>query len=251
MGTSYILGLIYRLIFTLLIFYTFLFANDYIERLGVVKGGTFILLKPNKDAKKLVRLYDGQTVIIAGEENNYYKVKINNYRYGFVQKKYITFKNVLKDSGTIYEEKKVVSNIKTILTKFNKKLSDAEYFKTLGVIPQFLFHDYKLNGTNFNLELIYKCKKIDNTLHNKIGNDKYKLNKIVDKLIYLLFYNMQLIQNDMYEIRILTNKDGSLKPYVAYRLKPNYERDMSVLQEDLSRFVDMYTNIKEPFKECP
>jgi hypothetical protein len=228
-------------------------CSEYIERLGVVKENCVVMKNPIVKGKKILSLRKNQTVIISGEVGNYYKIKLNNYSYGYVAKTLIEFKNVLEEDKYKYSLKKLKYNIQHILERFNKKLSSADYFKINGNIPQLLFNSCYIEKHNLVVELIYSCNKKNKqaTVENDIN-----MENIVEQLIEVIFFKMKEIPAPSYSIEILVG-DGKhenlYKDYVAYHYKPSGEvyGPLMKLEEEFKRNLKISKKSKDVFRECP
>jgi hypothetical protein len=229
------------------------YCSEYIERLGIVKENCAVIKNPIVKGKRLLNLRKNQTVIISGEVGNYYKIKLNNYSYGYVAKTSIEFKNVLEEDKYKYSLRKLKYNIKHILERFNKKLSSADYFKINGNIPQLLFNSCYIEKQNLVVQLIYSCNK-----KNKKATVKKTINmeNIVQQLIEVIFFKMKEIPEPSYRIEILIG-DGKyenlFKDYVDYQYEPSGETYGSLmkLEEEFKKNLKITKKNKDVFKECP
>jgi hypothetical protein len=228
-------------------------SSEYIERLGIVKENSFITKKASNNSEKLLNLRKNETVIICGEEGNYYKIKLNNYSYGYVAKKNIELKNVIKEEKYVYSLKKLKYNIKHILDRFNEKIINTDYYKINGNIPHLTLNRCYIEKQNLIVELIYSCNN-KNKKNTVINNNE--ISNIMNQLIEVIFYKMIEISMISYRIDIMikdSRYDNLFTDYIVYRYKPSGKTTGTLdgLEKEFKRNLQMSRKTKEIFKECP
>lgn len=255
MATSYISDLMCKLLtlFFFLSSMSVVFSETYIERLGIVKEDCYVVKNPSNNTEKLVKLRKNQTIVISGEKGNYYRIQLNNYTSGYVNKIYIAFKNVLKDEKYTYSLKKIKYDIRNILDKFNKKIRSADYYKIYGNIPQLSLYRCYIEDRSLVVELIYKCDKRKEVGAIKISEE---ISNIMNKLIEVIFYKMIEISMLSYRVEILAvdNKyDNLFKDYIVYRYSPSGKSKgtLNELENDFWENLSTTKKLREVFKECP
>lgn len=255
MAILYTLDLMYKLfvIFFFMMFLSLAYSSEYVERLGIVKENCAVIKTPVSKGEKLLNLRKNQTILISGEVGNYYKIKLNNYSHGYVAKRFIEFKNVLKEDKHKYSIKKLTYNIKHILEKFNKKISSAEYFKINGNIPQLLFNSCYIENQSLIVELIYSCSKKNksNTVKNNIN-----MENIVNQLIEVIFFKMIEVPVPSYSIEVLVKDskyDNLYNNYLVCHYKPSKKvyGSLMELEEEFKKNLKISKKPKDIFKECP
>jgi hypothetical protein len=228
-------------------------SSEYIERLGIVKENSYVTKESSVNSGKLLNLHKNETVIICGEEGNYYKIKLNNYSYGYVAKKNIELKNVIKEDKYEYSLKKLKYNIKHILDRFNEKISNADYYKINGNMPHLALNRCYIEKQNLIVELIYSCS-------NKNRKDTVKNNKeisnILNQLIEVIFYKMIEISMISYRIDIMIRDSryaNLFRDYIVYHYKPSGKTTGTLdgLEKEFKRNLQISRKTKETFKECP
>jgi hypothetical protein len=251
----YILDLIYKILLILIFlnFFTIAFSKDYIERLGIVVKDSYILDSPSENAKKIVRVHKNQTVVISGEMGNFFKVELNNYTSGYVNKLAVKYKNVIKDENYSYSLKKIQYDVKNILNKFDRKLSNADFYKIYGNIPQLNLNRCYIDNQSLIVEIVYSCNKTNRGINKRINSE---MSSIIKKLIEVIFYKIVETSMNSYKIIVLARDhkyDNLYKDYVEYTYYPveKMEESLKELEKTFWDNVIVTTNTKKIFEECP
>lgn len=230
----YISGSMYKNFFIIILLLSFFISTAYsdnssvtVEIRGTINHSKVRVKKqPDKSARNVRTLYKNAKVVVIGEEGDWYKIKINNIRNGYVLKKYVDFLSTLKKENKKipYEKNKALLEVKSLIERFNLNLSESMYYEKEKLIPYIAYMGYNFKKNSFKIKIHYKIKNIMGTdssvnLPNPFQND-------ILSLIEVMFFKMMLYKTDLYVIDVYVNSDksDSLKKYAEITYKNNPER---------------------------
>ena len=225
-----------------------------LEVLGTIIGDKIYIRKePSFSSEKVRRVYDRQNVIITGKKGDWFMVKISNYREGYVHKKNIEYKNILKKERPGFDLKKLNYDLRALVNKFNNKVTTSEYFNKSGYKPDINLDVCLFKGKTLTVKLKYNCEFKDDVMLP--DNSDNPLQDIMVSLLNIVILKMSLIQADKYIINIYTDyqndRISEAKEYAIIELDsdknvPSYNNSSLTIKD-----ANISMNYEELFATCP
>ncbi len=182
--------------------------------------------RPDISSRTVRTLYKNAKVVVIGEDGDWYKIKINNVRNGYVLKKYIDFKSTLKKENkrVPYKKRRAILEVKALIERFNLNLSESMYYEKEKLVPNLAYMDSFVNKDKFKVKIHYRVKNIMGT--DSSVNLPNPFQDVMLSFIEVLFFKMMLYDSDIYEIDIFVNSDktDSLKKYAKLEYKKDNKK---------------------------
>ncbi|MGA1861354.1 SH3 domain-containing protein [Deferribacter thermophilus] len=228
-------------------------SKKYVEFLGKVKRTTYVYKEPSLSSKKLRVLYEGFKIIIIQDYNNdWYLIKYNNVKTGYVLKKYVEIKNTLKKEVKRgpYQLKKIEIDLDSLIKRYNFYMKESKYYLETGYVPVFKFESITKKGDTLEVKLVY-------TLDVKDGVKKIDINNpfqdVLKQLIEVIFFKMFVEEAKSYVIKIYEYKDNKKVEYVKLRYQYNDNKYFEIKNYDgkIWDYIESTLDINLLFKTLP
>lgn len=173
--------------------------------------------KPDQKSKRVKTLWRGAKVVVLSAKGDWYKIKTNNVRTGYILKKYVDFKSTLKKENKRVSPqlRKARLDIKSLINRFNVNMNESMFFEKEGIIPYVEYVQTKYTKSKVSVELRYMGKNSKGP-GNEIDQAN-PFNGMMKSLMEVVFFKMMIVQADTYEISIetydYTEDNKKLKPY--------------------------------------
>jgi uncharacterized protein YgiM (DUF1202 family) len=253
----------YKKIVLFICFLIFCYGSIYadnssvtVETRGTVNHSRVKVKKRPDMASRTVRtLYKNAKVVVIGEEGDWYKIKVNNVRNGYVLKKYIDFLSTLKKENkkVPYEKRRAILEVKALIERFNLNLIESMYYEKEKLVPNFAYMGSTINKKLFKVKIHYKVKNIvDKDSNINLPNP---FQNVILSFIEVMFFKMMTYESDKYEIDIYVSSEDSdgMKEYakLIYENDKNRFVDIKNNSGKIWKYIKSDTDKKELFKMYP
>ncbi|BAI79959.1 hypothetical protein DEFDS_0465 [Deferribacter desulfuricans SSM1] len=207
-------------------------SNKYVELLAKVKNTTYVYKQPDTKSKKLRKIYKGSKIIVIQDVNaDWYLVKYNNVRTGYVLKKYIELRYTLKKEvkRVPYQLKKLEIDLDSMIKRYNFYMKESRFFMDTGYVPVFKLHSVKKSGDTVTVSLLYDIEVKKGV---KVLDKNNPFADILQKFIEVIFFKMFIEKAKNYQIVIFTQDGKSKNEYAKLRYVADEKRFFEIKNYD-------------------